>query len=426
MQIINEVTVVIKKRSFPSFIDELYKRDCDLVELRHVEERDDGYLYSLHIGFTSPKRFEEFITIIGNAGDKYKVLTVKSLMEDMIAGGLINVSGKTRLDTAADFRTTVLGAAEMIRGKIRSGHGYGFTGISRSVALVSGVKPSGETEQEHLLVEYAAAERDAVILNRFGGLNGFPVTIRFDHVEDIITVMKKIEHNFSVVRIMHVDEGSMMLNEQIVSELRTPVISLEHDEIPLFLLLFIIKILIKHRLKPEENTIGLVGIDLSAVRLARVLYTAGFHRVLGYDHSETAMLALENQGGLATTAENIFSNADITIIMKNNFKREEFQKIRPGQFVISLLPGEDLEGDAVSGKGVREFIQVDLSDLAVLFPGIARGLMETGPEPITDVKLVEYAKGLVSILSDSFEFPHIFSDIHDRVASLIRSGRVSG
>ena len=423
MKIINEVSVVIRKRSFPSFIDELYKRDCDLVELRHVEERDDGYLYSLRVGYTNPKRFEEFITIIGNAGDKYRVLSVKNIMEEMITGGLINIAGKSRLETVADFRTSVLGAAELIQEKIRNGNGYGFTGISRNVALISGVKTRDETEQENLLAEYAAAERDAVILNRFGGLNGMPVTIRFDHTEDIITVMRKIEHNFSALRIMHIDEATMMLHEQIVSELRSPVISREHDETPLYLLTFIIKILLKHRIKPEETTVGMIGIDLCAVRLARVLDSAGFHRVLGIDLSEMSMLALENQGGLATTAENIFNNADITIILKNTFTRDEFQKIRPGQFVISLLSDEDLEADAVSGKGVREFIRVDLSDLAVLFPGVVRGLIGTGPGPLTDIKMIEYAKKLVGFLSDAFEFPHLFSDIHDRVCGLVRSGR---
>jgi hypothetical protein len=44
MRLINEVTVIIKKKSFPSFIDELYKRECDILELQHIEESGDGHL----------------------------------------------------------------------------------------------------------------------------------------------------------------------------------------------------------------------------------------------------------------------------------------------------------------------------------------------------------------------------------------------
>ena len=79
MRLINEVTVVIKKRSFPSFIDELYKRDCDLLELQHIEETGDGNLYTLRVASNNLKRFEEFITIIGSAGEKYKIISVKNV-----------------------------------------------------------------------------------------------------------------------------------------------------------------------------------------------------------------------------------------------------------------------------------------------------------------------------------------------------------
>ena len=83
--------------------------------------------------------------------------------------------------------------------------------------------------------------------------------------------------------------------------------------------------MMKYRLKAEETTVGFIGIDLSAIRLTRVLDKIGFRRVLGYDHGEKAMLALENQGGLATTAENIFGNADITLLLKNNFDHDEYR-----------------------------------------------------------------------------------------------------
>ena len=178
----------------------------------------------------------------------------------------------------------------------------------------------------------------------------------------------------------------------------------------------------KYRLKAEETTVGFIGIDLSAVRLTQVLDKIGFRRILGFDLGEKAMLAMENQGGLATTAENIFGNADITIIMKTNFDREEYRKIRPGQFVISFMDDEDPDLELVSGKGVRELIRRNPVHLAAVTPGLVRGVIDARIKNITDVKLVEYAKKLVGFLSDTFEFPPLFSDIHDRVYKVILSG----
>jgi hypothetical protein len=213
-----------------------------------------------------------------------------------------------------------------------------------------------------------------------------------------------------------------MLYDLIFSDLTIPVVSLEHDDIPLLLLTLIIKIMMKYRLKAEETTIGFIGIDISAIRLTRVFDKIGFRRILGYDHGENAMLALENQGGLATTDENIFGNADITLLLKNNFDHDEYQKIRPGQFVISFMEDENPDIEVISGKGVREFIKRDVTHLSVMFPGMLRGVIDANIGSINDARLVEYAKKLVGLLSDTFEFPHIFGDIHEKISKVIMAG----
>jgi hypothetical protein len=422
MRLINEITVIIKKKSFPSFIDELYKRDCGILELQHIEETGEGTLYTMRVSSNNLKRFEEFITIIGSAGEKYKIVSTKNVIEERVVGGLISVTGRMPVESISDLNTSVLGAADLIHEKIKNEDGVRYTGISRSVCLLAGIRADEEGGRVHLLHEYASAERDAVIINKFSGLNGYPLAIRYDHPEDIITVMKKIERNYSAIRIQRIDDASLMLYELIFSDLTVPVVSMEHDDIPLILLTYIIRIMMKYRLKAEETTVGFIGIDLSAIRLTRVLDKIGFRRILGYDHGETAMLALENQGGLATTDENIFGNADITVLLKNNFDHDEYSKIRPGQFVISFMEEEIPDIESVSGKGIREFIKRDVTQLSAVIPGILRGVIDANIGNISDARLVEYAKKLVGFLSETFEFPHLFGDIHEKIAKVIAAG----
>jgi hypothetical protein len=424
MRLINEITVIIKKKSFPSFIDELYKRECDLLELQHIEESGDGFLYTLRIACDNLKRFEEFITIISSAGDKYKFISVKNVIEESIVGGLLSVSGRMPVENITDYNTSVLGAADLMLEKIKGENGKRYTSIARNVCLVAGVRSTDEAARVQFLHKYVVAERDAVILNRFSGLNGCPLAVHFEHPEDVIQVLKKIEQNYSAIRVTSIDEASIMLYDMLFSDLTVPVISLEHDDIPLLLLMLVIKIMMKYRIKAEETTVGLIGIDLSTVRLARVLDKIGFRRILGFDDSEKSMLALENQGGLATTAENIFSNADITILLKNNFDIEEYRKIRPGQFVISFLGDDEPDMEEISGKGVREFIKKSMSDLAALYPGILRGIIDANIRNINDAKLVEYAKKMVVLLSDSFELPHLFGDIHEKVYKIVAQEKI--
>ncbi len=420
MKLINEIVLIVRGRSFPSFIDELYKRECALVDLRHEEETEDGSRYTIRVSASGPKRFDEFATAIRSAGDKYRILSVRNLIEDRVRGGLLNITGKAPLDTISDFNTGVLGAADFIRERVRAGEGDAFIGIARNVGLVSGVRATDEAWR--FREEYVRAERDAVILNRFTGLNGYPLAIRFDHPEDVIRALKVIEGNFSALRIMGVDDAAFMLYELIFSEIQTPVVSLEHDDLPLYLMAIVIKIMMKYRLRAEETTVGFIGIGVTVVRLARVLDKTGFRKILGFDHAEKAMLDLENHGGLATTVENIFSNADLTIIMKGGFDSQEYRKIRPGQFVVSLLGDEGPDMALLSGKGVREFISGDPDRIVSIFPGILRGVIHGGLKNINDAKLVDCAKKLAGWMTDSFELPRLFGDIHDRISEAIASG----
>ena len=425
MRLISEIVVVVRGRGFPSLIDELYKRECALVALRHEEDAVEGARYTMRVASPLQRRFEEFVSALESARDKYRILSVKNILEDRVRGGLLDVAGRESIETMSDFNTAVLGAADFVRERIRSGEGDPFVGTSRSVALVSGVRFSDEAWR--LREEYVMAERDAVILNRFAGMNGFPLAIRFDHPEDVIRTLKAVEGGFSAIRIIGIAEAAFMLYELIHSEIETPVLSLEHDDLPLYLMAMLIRIMMKYRLRAEETTVGFIGIGVSVVRLSRVLEKSGFRKILGFDQAEKAMLDLENHGGLATTVENIFSNADITVIMKGGIDPQEYRTIRPGQFVVSLLGDQEPEDDLVAGKGVREFIRGDLDRLAAIFPGLVRGAVEGGVRSLSDGKLVECAKKLAGWMSDSFEPPHLFGDIHERLCRAVadRSGEQS-
>ncbi len=417
MRLINEIVLVVRGRSFPSLVDELYKRECAIVALRHEEDVNEGARYTMRVAAPLARRFDEFVSALESARDKYRIISVKNTVEDRVRGGLLDVAGKAPLETMSDFNTAVLGAADFIRERIGSGEGAPFLGTARSVGLVSGLRFADDDWR--FQEEYVRAERDAVILHRFAGMNGYPLVLRFDHPEDVIRTLKAVESCFAAIRIIGMADAAFMLYELIHSEITTPVLSLEHDDLPLYIMAVLIKIMMKYRLRAEETTIGFVGIGAAVVRLSRVLEKSGFRKILGFDHAEKAMLDLENHGGLATTVENIFSNADITIIMKGEIDPQEYRTIRPGQFVLSLLGEEEPAEDLVSGKGVREFIRGDHDRLTAIFPGLVRGVLEGGIRSFSDGKLVECAKKLAGWMSDSFELPHLFGDIHERVCRAV-------
>ena len=73
---------------------------------------------------------------------------------------------------------------------------------------------------------------------------------------------------------------------------------------------------------------------------------------------------------------------------------------------------------------MREFITPGETEMASIFPGIVRGVIDAGTMSISDAKLVECAKKLVGLLSDTFEFPSLFGDVHEKVRAIMSAETV--
>ncbi|MCP4134314.1 MAG: hypothetical protein GY754_25290 [bacterium] len=426
MKLISEVTVSVKKGMFPALINEIYKKGCEIQNIKLSENNSKDEIFTIEIIYHTRETFNEFITLLKDSPKKYSIVSMANSLEEKIKGGLLQVSGKMPLETQNDYEMNLLGSIALIREKINNGNGMPYTGISKNIGVIGGIKIEEDPRTDHLLSTYTNAEKDSIVINRFSNLNALPLIIKFSQREDIIKTIKRIEDTFSVIRLTHIDEADISFYDQLYSEIDTPVTSHELDDVPAYLLTIIVKLLLKNKIKLGNTTVGLLGVDLSGLKIARLLKKIGGSKMLGYDNNENLMFQFENEGGLATTAENIFSNADIILLFKNNFTSEEFEMIRPGQFMLSLLQKDAIDMETVSNRGIREFISVDLSNTALLFPGLLQGIISQGISTIDDKLLFNIARKLANTLSNKYAFPGIFDSIHEKIPSFFEENGSQG
>lgn len=418
MRLLSEVIIDIKKGMFPQFVFDVYKSGCGIQNSEYVMDSDKNEQFRLEIVYRKRNSFLHLISVLDNFPDKYKIVKVANALEEKIKGGMLKISGKIPLENLVDYEIGLLGAAELIQGKIKKGSGLNFSGISKNIGIISCVMEDDENSEERKLKYYAEGERDSVLVSRVTDLKPIPLIINFRQPDDLIKAVQRIEGSFSSIRFVEIDDSESLSYDQIYSDINLPVTSKRYDDIPLYLLSVISKIVSKKKLKMSETAIGIVGIDFVAMRCARIFLKAGFYRVLGYDHNEKKMLTFENNGGLATTLDNIFRNTDIVIFLKNCFTDENFEKIRPGLNIVSLLDESEINRGLIKNRGIREFILVDESGLLVLFPGLAQGIIKYGSRTISDEKLIGIAGKLTGMINDDYQLPDIFSDIHNRISGL--------
>ncbi len=420
MKFIAEMTITVKKGYLPHITNELYKRKCEILDLEKLESSDESDLFRIRIMYVSREKFNGFIDKIEKHTSNFEIADIKNILEENLVGGLLRVTGKMPVEHYDDYNIHVIGAAELIMEKLANEkERMDYLGIKRNVAVINALKSISGAGSEIFLRQYVMAERDSVIINTFSGLNAYPLMIKYDHVEDLIRSIRAVEDTYSVIRINYLEDDDFGIYEQVYENVSVPVLMRSFDEIPLCLLAVIFSLSKKNNFAISENNVGVIGIDVSGVRLSRLLNAAGCQRVLGYDANENRMLDFEREGGFATTAENIFSNSDIIVIFKDYFTIDEFYKMRPGQIVISLIDDSDLDLDAISEKGLREFLHGDWMDLSILLPGMIRGFMQSDLKSLDDKRLIDLSWKILNLAPEGAIFPEMFSEVHEKIAEML-------
>ncbi len=419
MKLLSEISVRIKRGFLPHLTNELYKRGCEMRSLAQLEQDGGGDLFAIEVQCDSMEGFAAFLERIGRFSENFELVSVRNALDELIEGGLLRVSGAVPLEQADDFDTKILGATALLLERAASG-GSARTGIARNIAVVSGVRaiPGGGTAS--VAEEYVRNERDALVVSRFAGLNAYPLVIVFDHIEDFVKSLRAIEGTFAAVRISSVGEVEDPSGlEQVSAGVTVPLVTRDHDETPTLLLAVIDGLSEKNGLERGETSVGFAGIDCAAIRLTHLLAARGYRRILGCDASETLMLALEKAGGLATTLENIFGNADIVVLGARDVTEADLRKIRPGQLVISLVPVTAEEEAVFRERGVRAHVVVSEQHRASVLPGLLMGAHRAGLCGIDDGRIIAASRLLVESASPGAYLPELFGGIHDRLAGLI-------
>jgi len=421
MKLISDLHVTITNNQFPLLVDEVYKTGCEVLSLQHVGSQGDKDDYIVQVLYKDIDRLKQAYGNLNKYKNYFKITSIANTLENKLKGGLLRVVTSNEVKSDSDYELNIEGAQVIIEEKIKNQKGYEFSSISRSVGLIYLMKEKDVFLQQDVLTLFSRAERDAAVLSLFADVNPVPQVITFTQMEDVVKTLSRIQYNFSVIKIMDIEEGDIFVYDQITKTLDVPVVSHLLDEEPFYILTVINKLMQKNSIDLTSATFGFLGIDISTLRLTRLLERMGCHRVLGYDNNDRMMLGFENQGGLGTTAENIFSNADVVIIFKDNFTSVDLDKIRPGQFVISFVERDDINGEAMQSRGVREFIEKRKNDILKISPGFIKGIMEHSVQQIDPGFIIKAAEYLSGFIEEDYSFGGLFSEIHQQISDSMKN-----
>jgi len=401
MKLIAEITLQIQNEKLPELLGVINSYGCEIKLMELREGHGSQAVYFCEIMYTKREQFKSLIDS-GIKDVSVEILELRDMLDEQLDNGLIRVEPKSDIQNSDDFDLKIMAPYSLALEKIREGNGStALLSINRNVAIVTGSHTQLNEYTDGELELYLNSEKDAAFLSVAARFNGYPILVRFAQVEDFIKCIREISPGFAALRIAGLlTARGFDVYQQLTDEHLPPVLRHELDEVPLYLLVHIWQALKQSSAGMNSVTIGIIGINASCLRLTRLLSREGHGRVLGYDNNERLMLSLESEGGLATNPENIFGNADILLLFKNNYTIDDFYRIQPGQVIYYQVDDEDIDFQVVEEKGLKGAFRIHPSRAAMLAPGLLLGMIDAGIHVLSDAMLTGIAGMLEKNNSD--------------------------
>jgi len=418
MKFTADIKIIINKsdNTLHNLVKLFDKYEIYIKQMNCSEIKDNLAVYDIELIHAGLASFSKCINEIKKEYG-HSAIEIKSELDEIVEKGLIQVIPRIPFENMIDFEIKLLGAAEIAISKIKSDEKT-YVGASNAVAFISAISTYSEDVDVKSYEHYSLCERDAAVTSNFTTLNAYPITFKFSQADEIIRFLNSIDNSFSVFRIAHVDGADGLLYEEIKSSCRLPMLIKDYDELPIYLMALLHKIIANYNIDKTVSAIGILGLDVSTIRITSILKQMGFTRILGYGEDEESFMTFEKKGGMTTTPENIAANTDVLILKSIDEDISILNKMRPGQVVISTVGSLELI-ELCKQRGVRKLIIADEIEHMQIFSGLLLGMKSVQIKNFSDENINQIAKKISSLLDENYKMPGIFGNVHSVINEFV-------
>ncbi len=418
MKISAELKIDVKEGYLPVLTNELYKKECEIRNLHYLQKIDQYDSFVLELIYIDKGEFYNIIEQLKKYTE-FKNIEITDTFDNIMQEGLIEIKGKIELKNIQDFQSNIINLSNLLNEKIADETDpQKYTSINKNIALVGSYKSDIDTQENQYYRLYSILERNSVVLKQFFNYSGFPLIIKYKEYDDFIKYLKSLEDSFFAIKIRELEnEMDPESYNQIRDNIEKPLLFEFYDELTLYLLSVILRKVNSAPYRIKECNIGFIGINITVIRLARILRKMGCLRVLGFDSNEKQMMNFEKEGGMAITKENIYSNSDVLILLKNYFEDEDLVKLRTGIDIFSMLNNPVIENKIMIKKDCKSLSNMNWVNFGILSPFLFYGLIFKDNKFLNDSNIIKIAEFLAE--KYSLKLPALFGSFYEEVNSFI-------
>src|SRR3989344_848400 len=297
---------------------------------------------------------------------------------------------------------------------------YDYTSTKNGVAIVSdgsAVLGLGNIGPEAAI---PIMEGKAALFKRFAGLDGFPIVLGTQNVEEIIAAVKAIAPTFGGINLEDISAPRCFeIEERLKKELKIPVMHDDQHGTAVVVLAGLINALKVVKKDKKDIKVVVNGSGAAGIAIVKLLYKFGVKDIVVCDRKgivsqgrkdlnnfKKRLLKITNKKDLSG---NLFdalkeSNVFIGVSKANLLKASDIKTMAEKSIVIALanpvpeiMPDEALKGGAVVVASGRSDLPNQINNV-LAYPGIFKGAIESRTAQITDDMKIAAAIALASVV----------------------------
>ena len=328
---------------------------------------------------------------------------------------------------------------------------YDLTCRGNTVAILTDGSDLFGSEGGSALAELPVAEAKSVIFKTFAGIDAFPLVLSTSDVEEIVETGVAIAPTFGAICLDDISSPrAFTIAENLEKAANIPVFSNQHHGSAVLALGALYNALKVVGKKLEDVSVVMAGAGIAGIGVARLLTRAGVRKLVVVDKAGAiynyrpqrmnwakAYVAKEtNRDERRGSLAQMLKNADVFIgLATGDIVTDDMVRTMADKPILMpmAVPNPEIMpevaragGAAVVATGRSDF--ANMLDTSLVFPGVFRGLLDSGARNIRLRMLLDSARALADMvkpdeLHADYIVPHIFDF---RVAPAIAAAVVRG
>ena|SRR3989338_2885221 len=370
-----------------------------------------------------------------------------SIQAHQKARGKIAVIGKlpinNREDLSIAYTPGVAGPALAIAKNTKLA--YDLTATKNGVAIVSdgsAVLGLGNIGPEGAL---PVMEGKAVLFKRFANIDGFPIVLSTQNIDEIVAAVKAIAPTFGGINLEDISAPRCFeIEKRLKKELSIPVMHDDQHGTAIVVLAGLINALKVVRKRKESVRVVINGAGAAGVAITKLLYRYGIQNMIICDSQgivskkrrdltpvKKEITQITNKSNISGSLSDALKNADVFIgVSKGNLlKPSDIQTMAKSAIIFAManptpeiMPTEAKRGGAaVIASGRSDFPNQINNVLA--YPGIFKGAIESRTSKITEKMKIAAAEALAAVVKKPTA-GKIIPDIFDKKVVLAVSNAI--